>query len=96
MQIQLLTDYEKTRLGERQSLPETYLRLSDEEMGVRLEAARAALGSRVAHFRARDAVRDRSLPGGGAVTSTTSRTAATTPLSRPGSRSSSSSAAGGR
>ena len=47
MQIQLLTDYEKTQLGERQSLPEAYLRLSDDELDVRLHAAKAALGDRL-------------------------------------------------
>ncbi len=47
MHVQLLTDYEKTRLGERQPLPEAYLGLSDEEMDVRIAAARAALGDRL-------------------------------------------------
>ncbi len=40
MHVQLLTDYEKTRLSERQPLPEAYLGLSDEEMDARI-AARA-------------------------------------------------------
>ena len=31
MDIQLLTDYEKTRLSERQPLPDEYLRLPDDE-----------------------------------------------------------------
>ena len=47
MDIQLLTGYEKTALSERQPLPESYLRLPDEELDLRLAAARAALGSRV-------------------------------------------------
>jgi quinolinate synthase len=47
MQIQLLTDYEKTQIGERQPLPETYLRLPDSELEVRLHAAKAALGERL-------------------------------------------------
>jgi quinolinate synthase len=47
MDIQLLTGYEKTALAERQPLPETYLRLPDEELDVRIAGARAALGSRV-------------------------------------------------
>ena len=32
MDIQLLTDYEKTRLADRQPLPDRYLRLPDAEM----------------------------------------------------------------
>ena len=47
MQVQLLTDYEKTRLSERQTLPDAYLRLSDEELDVRIAAAKAALGDRL-------------------------------------------------
>jgi quinolinate synthase len=47
MQIAFLTDYEKTRLSERQALPEAYLRLSDGEMDVRIAAAKAALGDRL-------------------------------------------------
>jgi quinolinate synthase len=47
MHIDLLTDYEKTRLHERQSLPEAYLRRPDAEMDVRIAAARAALGDRL-------------------------------------------------
>jgi quinolinate synthase len=47
MSVQLLTAYEKTRLSERQTLPETYLRLGDEEMDVRIAAAKAALGDRL-------------------------------------------------
>ncbi|HET9371856.1 MAG TPA: quinolinate synthase NadA [Vicinamibacterales bacterium] len=47
MQIQVLTEYEKTRLSERQALPTAYLRLPDAEMDVRIAAARAALGDRL-------------------------------------------------
>jgi quinolinate synthase len=47
MNVQLLTDYEKAEIGERQSLPERYLGLSDEEMDLRIAAARAALGERL-------------------------------------------------
>jgi quinolinate synthase len=47
MHVQLLTDYEKTRLSERQPLPEAYLGLSDEEMDARIARARAALGERL-------------------------------------------------
>jgi quinolinate synthase len=47
MQIAFLTDYEKTRLSERQPLPEAYLRLSDAEMEVRIAAAKAALTDRL-------------------------------------------------
>jgi len=46
-QIDVLTDYEKTRLSERQALPSSYLRLPDEEMDVRIAAAKAALGDRL-------------------------------------------------
>jgi quinolinate synthase len=45
--IQLLTDYEKTRLSERQPLPEAYLRLSDAELELRISAAKAALGDKL-------------------------------------------------
>jgi quinolinate synthase len=47
MDIALLTDYEKTRLHERQALPDAYLRLTDAEMDIRIAAARAALGDRL-------------------------------------------------
>src|SRR3982751_1064067 len=47
MLIPLLTEYEKTSIGERQPLPERYLGLSDEEMDRRIAAARATLGRRV-------------------------------------------------
>ena len=47
MEIQLLTDYEKTRLTDRQPLPDRYLRLPDAEMQLRIAAAKAALGDRL-------------------------------------------------
>jgi quinolinate synthase len=47
MLLPVITAYEKEHLSERQALPEKYLGLSDEEMDVRIAAARAALGSRV-------------------------------------------------
>ncbi|HYN07766.1 MAG TPA: quinolinate synthase NadA [Vicinamibacterales bacterium] len=45
--IDLLTDYEQTRLSDRQPLPEAYLRLPQAEMDVRIAAAKAALGDRL-------------------------------------------------
>src|SRR5262245_25208246 len=45
--VQVLTDYEKTRLSERQALPNAYLRLSDAELDQRIRDARATLGDRV-------------------------------------------------
>jgi quinolinate synthase len=45
--LPVLTAYEKEHLHERQPLPEAYLGLSDEEMDVRIAAARAALGRRL-------------------------------------------------
>ncbi|MBI3047569.1 MAG: quinolinate synthase NadA [Acidobacteria bacterium] len=45
--IPLLTEYEKEHIGERQPLPERYLGLTDEEMDVRIAAARRTLGSRL-------------------------------------------------
>src|SRR5215467_11183706 len=47
MEIQLLTDYEKTRLTDRQPLPDRYLRLSDAELNLRLAAAKAGLADRL-------------------------------------------------
>ena len=47
MDIKLLTQVEKESIGERQPLPEKYLRLSDDEMDERIAAARRTLGSRV-------------------------------------------------
>ena len=46
-QIKLLTQVEKESIGERQPLPEKYLRLSDDEMDERIAAAKRTLGSRV-------------------------------------------------
>ena len=46
-QVQILTDYERTRLAERQPLPDRYLRLSDEDMDTRIGAAKARLGTRL-------------------------------------------------
>jgi len=46
-QVQVLTGFEKTRLAERQALPTAYLRLADDEMDVRIAAAKAAMGSRL-------------------------------------------------
>jgi quinolinate synthase len=47
MDLQVLTDYERTRLSERQSLPEQYLRLPQAELDIRIAAAKAALGDRL-------------------------------------------------
>src|SRR6188508_3361063 len=47
MDIKILTDVEKASIGERQPLPERYLRLSDDEMDARIAAAKATLGDRV-------------------------------------------------
>ncbi len=47
MNVELLTRYEKDQISERQPLPERYLGLSDEEMEVRIAAARAVLGERL-------------------------------------------------
>ena len=46
-QVLTLTDYEKTRISERQALPTTYLRLTDADMDLRTTAAKAALGDRL-------------------------------------------------
>jgi len=45
--IPLLTEFEKEHLSERQSLPERYLALSDQEMDARIAAARRMLGDRL-------------------------------------------------
>src|SRR5204862_381182 len=45
--LPVLTAYEKEHISDRQPLPEAYLGLSDEEMDVRIAAARAALGNRL-------------------------------------------------
>ena len=47
MDIKILTDVEKASIGERQPLPEKYLRLSDDEMDARIAAAKKTLGDRV-------------------------------------------------
>ncbi|HEY2152035.1 MAG TPA: quinolinate synthase [Vicinamibacterales bacterium] len=47
MLIPLITEYEKGHLSERQTLPERYLGLSDEEMDRRIAAAKATLGRRL-------------------------------------------------
>ena len=41
MDIKLLNQVEKQSIGERQPLPEHYLRLSDDEMDARIAAAKA-------------------------------------------------------
>jgi quinolinate synthase len=45
--LQVLTEYERTQIGERQPLPDVYRRLSESEMDVRIAAAKAALGDRL-------------------------------------------------
>ncbi|MBI4478207.1 MAG: quinolinate synthase NadA [Acidobacteria bacterium] len=45
--LQVLTEYEKAHLFERQPIPDAYLRLSDEEMDARIAAARRALARRL-------------------------------------------------
>jgi quinolinate synthase len=47
MDIHLLTQVEKQSIGERQPLPDRYLRLSDDEMDERLYAAKQTLGERL-------------------------------------------------
>ena len=47
MDIKLLNQVEKQSIGERQPLPETYLRLSDDEMDARIAAAKHTLGERL-------------------------------------------------
>jgi quinolinate synthase len=47
MDIQLLNQVEKQSIGERQPLPEEYLRLSDDEMDTRIAEAKRALGDRL-------------------------------------------------
>jgi quinolinate synthase len=47
MLLPILTAYEKEHIGERQPLPERYLGLADDEMDVRIAAAKAALGRRL-------------------------------------------------
>jgi quinolinate synthase len=45
--LQLLTEYERTNLQDRQSIPAEYLGLSDEEMDRRITSAKSKLGSRL-------------------------------------------------
>src|SRR5215203_2581345 len=45
--LPVLNEVEKASIRERQPLPEAYLGLSDEEMSLRIEAAKAALGDRL-------------------------------------------------
>jgi quinolinate synthase len=47
MDVKLLTQVEKQSIGERQPLPDRYLRLSDDEMDARITAAKATLGDRL-------------------------------------------------
>src|SRR5260221_1413161 len=47
MLLPVLTEYEKTRIGERQPLPERYLHLSDGEMDARIRGAKKTLGRRL-------------------------------------------------
>ena len=47
MDVELLTRFEKTQIGERQPLPDRYLGLSDDEMAERIARAQADLGSRL-------------------------------------------------
>src|SRR5688572_19532325 len=47
MDIKVLTDFEKQSIGERQPLPERFLRLSDDELDARITAAKSTLGERV-------------------------------------------------
>src|SRR6478672_6338421 len=47
MDIHLLTQVERQSIGERQALPDRYLRLSDDEMDERLYAAKKTLGERL-------------------------------------------------
>ena len=47
MELTVLNEFEKASIHERQGLPARYLGLSDEEMELRIAAAKAALGDRV-------------------------------------------------
>jgi quinolinate synthase len=47
MDIKLLNQVEKQSIGERQPLPEVYLRLSDDEMDARIATAKRTLGDRL-------------------------------------------------
>jgi len=46
-QIELLSQYERSALNERQRLPDSYLRLPDADLDARIAAAKAALGARL-------------------------------------------------
>src|SRR5918995_8923 len=59
MDIKVLTEFEKQSIGERQPLPERYLRLSDDELDARIAGAKATLGERcviLGHHYQRDEV----------------------------------------
>ena len=43
----MLSQYERSALAERQRLPDSYLRLPDDELDGRIAAAKAALGDRL-------------------------------------------------
>src|SRR3954468_3128130 len=47
MDIKVLTQFEKESIGERQPLPDKYLRLSDDDMDARIAEAKRTLGERV-------------------------------------------------
>src|SRR6187401_3810628 len=47
MDIKLLNEVEKQSIGERQPLPERFLRLSEDEMDARITEAKRALGDRL-------------------------------------------------
>jgi quinolinate synthase len=47
MDLKLLTQVEKQSIGERQPLPDAYLRLSDDEMDARISEAKRALGEKL-------------------------------------------------
>src|SRR5690349_1941349 len=47
MDIKLLNQVEKQSIGERQPLPDKYLRLSDDEMDARIVSAKRTLGERL-------------------------------------------------
>ena len=59
MDIKLLTQVEKDSIGDRQPLPDRYLRLSDDELDARIASAKATLGERcviLGHHYQRDEV----------------------------------------
>jgi quinolinate synthase len=67
MDIHLLTQVEKQSLGERQPLPERYLRLSEDEMDERIAAAKRALGQRLVilghHYQRDDVIKFADVTG---------------------------------